>query len=111
MSWKKNTTSIDKSLHYDSSFDKGFEYICDVDIASTEFVSKVTQELFTAYDAKLGFPRKIDATRDTFGLYIPLDTLTPKLFTVLTELTSFNLTEYNNRKMEKIQRELHVLLV
>lgn len=111
MSWKKNTTSIDKSLHYDSSFDKGFEYICDVDINSSDVVSEITEELITLYDGRLGSPRRTDANQHTFGLYLPINILTPQVFTTLVELPAFNLSDYNNRKMEKIQRELHVLLV
>lgn len=111
MKLKRNESKFDKSLRPDYSFDKGFEYICDVDMDTADAVSEITEELITLYQGKLGSPRKSDADQNIYGLYLPVEALTPQVFTTLTDLPSFNLSDYNNRKMEKIQKELHVLLV
>lgn len=111
MKLKDNKSKIDKSLRPETSFDKGFEYICDVDIDTADTAAEITEELITLYNGKLGSPRNTDIDLNTYGLYLPIEVLTPQLFTLLKELPSFNLSDYNDRKMEKIQQELHVLLI
>ncbi len=111
MKLKRNKSKFDKTLRPESSFAKGFEYICDVDIHTAEDASEIIEELITLYQGKLGAPRKIDVGQHMFGLYFPIDMLTPQLFSMLTALPAFDLKQYNKIKMEKLQKELHTLII